>query len=306
MVHRAPTRLDRSSRLRPLALTTLLAGSIALLGVAGCGEDQGPSAPVPGASGPVGEKADGPGFDPSPNTPTITFGADGVVSQSGSLVAGGQVRVVYALERVDECRAQSGGYPQWGVTGWYSADGGAAQSFQVAQSAGPDLLPRAALLTVPEGRDLAFWFEATSRYGCHTYDSADGANFHFTIGAAGGGGADALLTFGQDGSPDLQGTLVAGGTLRVRYDLDRLPGCRGTQGGIPQWSITGSYSVDGGEAHAFDVSQVSGDDRVSTDAVLTVPQGQSMAFWFYVSNRWGCIAYDSDYGNNYVFPIAAP
>jgi hypothetical protein len=283
-------------------LTASLLGSLAVLGlvIAGCGEAD----PAPGPStSPADGKADGPGVMPDPYLPTLTFGADGVVSQSGTIEAGKQLRVVYALERLDECRASSGGYPQWSVTGHCAVDGGAAQSFEVSRTSGPDRLPVAALIEVPRGSDLAFWFEASNRYGCHAYDSDDGANFHFSIGAAGGGGADALLVFGADGSVDLQGKLVAGGTLRVRYALERLSDCRGTQGGLPQWNVTGAYSVDGGEPHAFEVSSVVGDDRVSTDAVLEVPQGDSMALWFYVSNRWGCIAYDSKYGENYTFAI---
>ena len=31
------------------------------------------------------------------------------------------------------------------------------------------------------GRDLAFWFEASNVWGCHAWDSAFGANFHIRI-----------------------------------------------------------------------------------------------------------------------------
>jgi hypothetical protein len=127
-----------------------------------------------------------------------------------------------------------------------------------------------------------------------------------SMGGGKADGVDAELTtvrFAADYTVSQSGPIVAGQKLRVRYDLDRLPDCRGTQGGYPQWNITGYFSVDGGAAKSFEVSEVQGDDRVAKDAVLTVPAGRDLALWFSVTNRWGCNAYDSDGGNNYHLTI---
>src|SRR5687768_14546049 len=88
------------------------------------------------------------------------------------------------------------------------------------------------------------------------------------------------LRFADDFSEELHGAVRPGDSLRVSYALDRLPGCRGTSGGRPQWNITGFYSVDGGQPRTFEVSRVEGDGRVPVDAVVTVPQGRDLAFWF--------------------------
>ena len=36
-------------------------------------------------------------------------------------------------------------------------------------------------IVMPNGHDVALWFEATSIWGCHAWDSSNGANYHFTI-----------------------------------------------------------------------------------------------------------------------------
>ena len=50
------------------------------------------------------------------------------------------------------------------------------------------------------------------------------------------------LHFGRDGI-QLYGTLTAGGEVRISYDADRLPSCRGTlNDGRPAWSISCTLS----------------------------------------------------------------
>lgn len=128
-------------------------------------------------------------------------------------------------------------------------------------------------------------------------------------GAAGGAGGKAddgnlpALIFGDDFTEAQTGPLAAGGQARLRYDLDRLPGCRGTQGGVPQWNISAMVSVDGGDFRAYEVTEVRGSDRVTKDAIIDVGHGQGVELYFYVSNRWGCIAYDSNEGANYWFEV---
>jgi hypothetical protein len=129
--------------------------------------------------------------------------------------------------------------------------------------------------------------------------------------AHGGGGAagkaDGDLTelvFGADGSESQSGDIVAGHTIRIDYDLDRLTSCRGSTNGSEVWGVTGYASFDGNEPVTFGVSNlVSGVVRPVV-AELEVPAtASSVEMWFAINNRWGCIAYDSNESANYRFAI---
>jgi Family of unknown function (DUF6209) len=69
----------------------------------------------------------------------------------------------------------------WSVTLFYQVDGGAKKQLLVTRAHGADLESSDPEVTVPRGRDLAMWFEAVNRWGCHAYDSAFGANYHIAI-----------------------------------------------------------------------------------------------------------------------------
>lgn len=116
----------------------------------------------------------------------------------------------------------------------------------------------------------------------------------------------ATLTFGADFSASVKGELVAGKSVRVDYDLARLPGCRGNVGGGgPGYNFTGYYSENGGEAKLFEVSKLSedGKDRVAKPASIKLTQGGDVAIWFQVSSRFGCSEFDSNFGQNYHFEV---
>lgn len=128
-------------------------------------------------------------------------------------------------------------------------------------------------------------------------------------GSGPGGKADddsvVTLTFAEDFSESQSGPLRAGATVRLEYDLDRIEGCRGTQGGIPQWGASAVYWGEDGEEHSVGLTEIAGDEIRATDAILTVPEGEKLSMYFYVNNTWGCIAYDSDFGANYHFDVEA-
>ena len=111
----------------------------------------------------------------------IAFEADWTESQSDAIHAGDRVVVHYDPERLAQCASSSGGHPTWGVTGYWRVDGGATKTLTVARANGSSLEPADATLTVPRGSDLELWFDASSTYGCHAYDSNLGANYHFSI-----------------------------------------------------------------------------------------------------------------------------
>jgi hypothetical protein len=104
---------------------------------------------------------------------TLDFDAAGNFTQAGAVHEGDQIVVHYAPERLKQCEAESGGYAQWGITLHWQVDGGAVHDASA--------LATDPVITVPRGHDLAMWFEATNVYGCHAYDSANGANYHVAI-----------------------------------------------------------------------------------------------------------------------------
>lgn len=111
----------------------------------------------------------------------VAFRKDWSVGQRGSLVAGQIIGVEYDASRLPGCRGNlNGGQPGWTITGYASVNRGPAKSFWVAGfsptgASGPVTLKLAAR------GDLAMWFQITNRWGCSSYDSNFGHNFHFTV-----------------------------------------------------------------------------------------------------------------------------
>ncbi len=111
----------------------------------------------------------------------LDFGSDWSFSQSGPVHAGDQVVVHYSTDRLNQCYALSNEQAAWGVTAHWQVDGGAVHDVAAGRADGSQLVAADPVITVPRGHDLALWFEATSIYGCHAWDSAYGANYHVTI-----------------------------------------------------------------------------------------------------------------------------
>lgn len=134
-------------------------------------------------------------------------------------------------------------------------------------------------------------------------DGQDASN-----GGAAGGKADgdtAALTFADDWSETLRGDLIAGSPVRISYDLDRLQDCRGSSGGSDVWGVSGYASFDGGEPITFAISRLDAGVVKPVAAEIEIPAtAHSVALWFAINNRWGCIAYDSNASANYAYDIA--
>ena len=111
----------------------------------------------------------------------LDFAADYSLDPSGPVRAGDRVIVHYDPSRLDECAGSTGGNAAWSITGRWQVDGGTVHTLAVTRADGPDLVPADPSFTVPSGRDLALWFEATSVWGCHAWDSNFGGNYHVTI-----------------------------------------------------------------------------------------------------------------------------
>jgi hypothetical protein len=110
----------------------------------------------------------------------LKFGADSTVELTGTLVRGGELRIEYDPARLDDCRGDQGGVPQWAINGYYAVGGGEAQSFYVAglSPTGDIDVP---VIQLDQSGDLALWFQNTNRWGCNAVDSNLGANYHFQV-----------------------------------------------------------------------------------------------------------------------------
>jgi len=114
---------------------------------------------------------------------------------------------------------------------------------------------------------------------------------------------EATISFRSDWNIVRNGLFIEGGTARVQYDAARLPQCRGDQNGHPAWSITGYARVNDGPIQSFEAGghSPSGGTQPS---VVQLPAAGRVAFWFQITNVWGCSAWDSNYGRNFVYEVA--
>lgn len=112
---------------------------------------------------------------------------------------------------------------------------------------------------------------------------------------------DTRLVFGADWSEEATGPLVVGHTVEVDYDAARLPECSGEINGKPAWSITAHVRQGGGEVTTIPV--VAPLLPPSAVGQLELTNAGPLEMWFSKSNVWGCIAYDSDFQQNYHFTV---
>ncbi len=115
-------------------------------------------------------------------------------------------------------------------------------------------------------------------------------------------GEGATLTFGPDFRVNVTGHLERGKSVRVVYDERRLTACRGDFGGQPGWAITGYWRIAGGDIHSFEAGGFSA-SRGTAPPIFVPNQAGDLQVWFQNTSRWGCSAYDSDFGNNYRFNV---
>ncbi|MFT3693491.1 MAG: DUF6209 family protein [Kofleriaceae bacterium] len=241
-----------------------------------------------------GGKADGA-------SASLTFNADFTETQSGALTAGDTVRVSYALDRLTDCRTESGGNDQYGVSGYAQFDDGAPVAFAVSRLASGKAVPVTADVEIPASASkVQFWFAINDTSGCIAYDSNENANYSFAIDRHGLG---AVLSFDAAGSPSASASLHAGDKVVVHYDPARLADCEASSGGRAVYSITGYWSVDGGTQHALSVTRTSGDALEAGDPEITLPHGSELTLYFDTTSIYGCHAYDSANGANYHFQI---
>ena len=116
--------------------------------------------------------------------PTITFAANWTQTVSGSLVAGQPITLAYDASRLPSCRGNTdSGGPGWTITAFYMLNGDFQGGNVAVAGQGLSNGPNPPVFTVPDGGDLAVWFQVTSVFGCEAYDSKFGANYHFHVSA---------------------------------------------------------------------------------------------------------------------------
>jgi hypothetical protein len=111
--------------------------------------------------------------------PTIHFGSNWTTTVSGS-VGPGTVLVDYDLSRAT-CRSTYDGNDAFGVTMYASVDGAPPDAIDMTAQIGARRFAKAQYVPLPKGdHTLSIWFENSDTYGCHTWDSAYGANYDFS------------------------------------------------------------------------------------------------------------------------------
>jgi hypothetical protein len=113
----------------------------------------------------------------------------------------------------------------------------------------------------------------------------------------------AKIAFDGAHNETVTGTLRAGGTVEISYDPARLTNCRGTEGGRPQWGIAGQFRINGGATSGFTIAGLM--EPAGNKVTVALPTSGDLEVWFVNTSKYGCVAYDSDYGRNYHFKVEA-
>lgn len=231
--------------------------------------------------------------------PVITFDANWSVTQSAPLVAGQPAVFRYDTNRLPSCRATYNGSPAWAISAMYQADTSSTVPTLMVTNGSNASNPVDVPFTVPYGVDLAVWFHNSDDWGCSTWDSSYGQNYHFAIQSP------PTIHFNVDWTNPVAGTLKAGAPIAIDYDVRRLSTCRSTYGSSPAWYVDVSYRFDGGTIYNASLSYVPGGAQgQQTPAVISAPAGaHQVEMWFTNGDVNGCQAYDSRYGQNYVFTL---
>jgi len=233
----------------------------------------------------------------------LRFQADwNVVQANLPIYAGGRLKVVYDPIRLPSCRAVYNGLEAWEIVMyWRALPDTTVREVTLAQ-AGPSV---AQVLAVPEGAtEIEAWFLGSDFQGCREWDSNLNANYRFAVRPP---AAVSTVAFGSDWTEATDRPIVQDGLLRIDFAPSRLRACRATYAGGRAWNIIAGYAFQpGGETGAvalYDGDYFAGEAAV-TQPQVPVPTGAtSVALWFSNSDRAGCVAWDSDFGANYTFPV---
>lgn len=123
-----------------------------------------------------------------------------------------------------------------------------------------------------------------------------------------------MLDFTSNWTQTLSGPIVAGRALTLHYDWARFyanggsdPVCHASHNGYRGWTITVHYTFDLADpAQTADVVMTDGqtNQAIPWDPTIAIPQ-DATNIWLWASNTDtdGCAQWDSDFGQNYLFPV---
>lgn len=100
------------------------------------------------------------------------------------------------------------------------------------------------------------------------------------------------------------GTRTPGAVANIVYDTSRLSTCRATTDGVAAWAIVAFVSGDGGAPKSYALP--SGQTGSAVTVPIEIPYASDVAIWFEATDDSGCTQWDSNYGNNFHFTVAAP
>jgi len=113
------------------------------------------------------------------------------------------------------------------------------------------------------------------------------------------------LNFTSDFNDAASAPLVVGETATIAYDAARLSSCRGTNGANPAWTITAFYRQNGGPVSSLNVGGLNPNGGGKPDTTFALTSAGDLEMWFENNDVDGCNQYDSAYGKNYHFNVAA-
>ncbi|GMV38762.1 MAG: hypothetical protein AMXMBFR64_04780 [Myxococcales bacterium] len=232
------------------------------------------------------------------HTAVIAFQADwSEVVTVGPVMAGGRLRVEYDPARLPSCRATKYGLPAWNILlNW---DFGAGSKSVALSQKGAVM---EATVDVPEdAKSISLWFLNSDYYGCKQWDSNLGVNYVWDVQPP---AQVAVLAFTADWQEVASSPVQQGALLRIDYAAERLTACRHAPNGQRAWSIYASWRfLPGGQSASLELTE--GAAGALTKPQVSVPQGAtSVELWFSNSDTTGCVAWDSNFGANYSFPVA--
>jgi hypothetical protein len=108
-----------------------------------------------------------------PTRARLIFESDWTERREGVLAPGGELTIVYAQTRLDQCKQTQNGYQLWDITAHVRFEPG-------GQLIGASVRAGTTTMSVPtDARRAVIWFESTSASGCHYWDSNFGNNYSF-------------------------------------------------------------------------------------------------------------------------------
>jgi hypothetical protein len=121
-----------------------------------------------------------------PAGPTLRFGADWSVTQTGPVEAGKSVTVDYEFARLPECRTGYAGRAAWNIQAFALFTPMHVQQeatvLDTSASTSSTWVGRPATFQVPAGATgMQLWFHNTDRGGCNRYDSNFNRNYRFDV-----------------------------------------------------------------------------------------------------------------------------